>query len=373
MCARFWTACLVAILLGSASVASQKRSDPEYLAAHDAALRRAQVWLEPATPIEQASLGTNPGGDNGFAAGEVVACRFKPGGVSGTTPKFDCELPGGETVKVKYGRGNAEVYTEVIASRLLGAIGFPADRMYVVDRVRCFGCPPDPFAGLQCVNEGTPIETCFPNLDYAGHQDFESAVIERPLEGRRIETQKERGWDWKELTKIDAAAGGAPRAHVDALRLMAVVLNHWDNKAKNQRLLCLGEPDPPGRVLDTTPCERPVAMIQDLGGTFGPDKLDLQRWSDSPIWIDAATCQVSMRALPYGGSSFPDIRISEAGRQFLGERLARLSAAQLRDLFAGARVERYPHNDPAAADADAWARALQEKIRLITDRGPCPE
>ena len=269
-------------------------------------------------------------------------------------------------------RDNPEVYSEIIASRLLAALGFPADRMYVVDRVRCFGCPTDPFAGLQCVNEGVALDVCFPNLDFDHYEDFEAAVIERSLEGRRIETAKERGWTWEQLATIDPAAGGAPRAHVDALRLLAIFLNHWDNKAKNQRLLCLGEIDPPGRVLDTRPCSRPVAMVQDLGGTFGPPKLDLANWARTPIWIDPAMCTVSMRALPYGGSTFPDTEISEAGRRFLGERLRRFSTQQIRGLFEGADLARYPHEDVAAADVLNWVRAFQDKVAAIADRAPCP-
>jgi len=351
---------------------SRARTDAAYAAAHDDALRRAKVWFEPARADGAAKLGENPGGPDTFAADRVVNCQFKPGGVAGSTPKFDCQLDSGEKVKVKYGRDNAEVYAEVVATRLLDVLGFPTDRMYVVDRVRCYGCPLDPFVGLQCVNEGRSIDSCFPNLDYNAYQEFESAVIERPVQGRRIETAKERGWKWEELGHIDPAAGGASRAEVDALRLLAIFLNHWDNKAKNQRLLCLGEPDPPGRTLDPGPCGRPLAMVQDLGGTFGPNKLDLPNWAKSPIWADAATCAVSMRSLPYEGSTFPDTRISEEGRRFLADRLGRLSAQQIRDLFEGARVQRYPHADPASADVSNWVRAFQEKVRAIRDRAPCP-
>lgn len=373
---------LIALLLstlwvGSSSAISQDTSSRArdriaYSVVHDDALRRAQVWLEPAIPIEKARLGQNPDGPDTFRVDEVVSCRFRPGGVSGSTPKFDCELATGKKVKVKYGRDNAEVYAEVAASRLLAALGFPTDRVYVVDRVRCYGCPPDPYVGLECINEGKSIERCFPDLDYRRYVDFESAVIERPLEGRRIETAKERGWKWEELVKIDAVAGGAPRAHVDALRLMAMFLNHWDNKDKNQRLLCLGEKDPPGRLLDPRPCGRPLAMVQDLGGTFGPFKLDLSNWASTRVWADAPRCAVSMRALPYEGSTFPDWQISEEGRRFLAGRLGRLSAQQIRKLFEGARVQRYPHKDPAAADVGNWVRAFQDKVRAITERAPCP-
>lgn len=112
-------------------------------------------------------------------------------------------------------------------------------------------------------------------------------------------------------------------------------------------------------------------MIQDLGATFGPDKLDWSRWSASPIWTDAATCTVSMRTLPYGGSSFSDTRISEDGRRFLGERLGRLSPRQIRELFEGARVGRYARTDSQAASVDRWVQAFQARVQLITDRPPC--
>ena len=236
---------------------ADKAESAAYAAAHDAALRRARVWSEPDTPIERAKLGDNPEGPEALAPNKAVSCFFRPGGVSGSTPKFDCELESGVKVKVKYGRENAEVYADVIASRLLGALGFPADRMYVVDRVRCYGCPADPFAGLQCVNDGGAIEGCFPNLDETKYVEFDTAVIERPLKGRRVETRKERGWTWEELGKIDPAAGGAPRAHVDALRLLAIFLNHWDNKAKNQRLLCLGEEIDPIGCSSRRPARNP--------------------------------------------------------------------------------------------------------------------
>jgi hypothetical protein len=332
---------------------------------HDDALRRAQVWTDPAGPIESASLAANP--DDRFRADQVVGCRFEPVKASGNSAKFDCALPDGEVVKIKYGRDNPEVFAEVIATRLLSALGFPSDRMYVVAAVECAGCPERPFEASQCLGtqKGT-IESCIGKLDYAAVRRLPDAVIELPVPGRRIEARRLEGWGWKELDKVDPAAGGAPRAHVDALRLMAVFLAHWDNKPENQRLLCLGEKD------GNTTCARPLAMVQDVGATFGPNKLNLTGWRNAPIWADTATCTVSMRALPYGGSSFPDVRISEAGRHFLAERLGRLTRAQVHDLFTGARIERYEPIDEASRDVDRWVSVFMDKVAAIVDRPSCP-
>jgi hypothetical protein len=372
MLRKITAACLFVTSAGGTMPASSQKPTrlippASFAAVHDEALRRAQVWIEPATPIPDARPGENPAGSDTFASNAVVSCRFRPGGVAGSTPKFDCELAGGEKVKIKYGRNNPEVYAEVAATRLLATLGFPTDRMYVVGRVRCFGCTKDPFKDLQCVNKGKSLDSCFPHLDYGRHEDFDSAVIERPVEGRRIETTKERGWAWRELTKIDPSAGGATHAQVDALRLLAVFLGHWDNKSKNQRLLCLGE------SRRATGCRHPLAMVQDLGATFGPNKLDLKNWAQTPIWADVETCGVSMSTLPYGGSTFPDARISEEGRTFLATRLRQLSTRQIRELFEGARVPRYPHKHVDALDVDNWVRTFEDKVRAIIDRAPCPD
>jgi len=246
--ARVLVAIAFVISIGWTTASAQTNTKPNPSAqsspcsvARDAILRRAQVWIEPATPIEQALLGVNPAGSETFAEEAIVPCRFKPGGIAGSTPKFECELANGKKVKVKYGVDNPEVYAEVAATRLLGALGFPTDQMYVVKRVRCLGCPKNPFERLQCLNDGTAASVCFAGLDFTRTEDFEHPVIEHTVGGKRIETRQERGWAWKELNKIDPAAGGASREQVDALRLMAVFLADWDNKAKNQRLTCLDE------------------------------------------------------------------------------------------------------------------------------------
>ena len=376
---------LLMTLISEPNAMLRQKSAPEGTAEHEEALRRAQVWFEPEVPIEEARLGQNPAGDDTFSRDEEVVCSFKPDFTSGSTPKFECERSDGKDIKVKYGRDNAEIYAEVAASRLLSALGFPADRMYVVKRIRCFGCPSDPFQGLQCLNDGGSKASCFPNIDYDEYQDFDYAIIERRLEGEKLETKKVRGWGWDELSKIDASAGGAKPAQVDALRLIAVFLAHWDNKPKNQRLLCVGEESPDEGELPE--CDHPIAMVQDLGATFGPFKFDVNGWAKSPIWKDAATCTVSMRHLPYGGSSFPDTRISEEGRQFLASRLAKLSAQQIRELFEGARataaIAGNTDNtgntaDPQSAhgtggtSVDRWVRVFQNKVRAIVERAPCP-
>src|SRR5256885_7659052 len=157
-------ALFLSLLLWSSAAAGSQKSEEPSTAEHQQAMRRAQVWLEPAVPIEQAKPGENPPGPDSFSPDEAVVCSFKPAYMGGSTPKFDCELPNGDKIKVKYGRDNAEIYAEVAGSRLLNILGFPADRMYVVKSVRCYGCPEDPYLGMQCLNDGGDFDACFRNL-----------------------------------------------------------------------------------------------------------------------------------------------------------------------------------------------------------------
>jgi hypothetical protein len=332
-----------------------------------AALRAARVWQPPAVSISRAVLDANPPGPDDLDPKAVVDCRLVVKSMSGTTPKFDCDLAGHGVIRVKYGRGNPELHAEIAATRLLTALGFGADHMYTVGKVRCAGCPMFPFQALKCLGETGLEKTCFAGgIDYSSTTEFEHVSIERRLEGRRLESTPDQGWAFYEIDKVDEAAGGSPRAHVDAVKLLAVVIAHWDNKAENQRLLCL-----PGGDLPDGGCARPYAILQDLGASFGPTKLDLHNWRSTPVWADANACRVSMKQMPWGGATFPEQRISEPGRLFLLSLLEQLSAGQLRDLFAGARVELSEGITADGRQPTAWAAAFLDKVRQIREGGPC--
>ncbi len=328
---------------------------------------RAQVWSEPATPIPQFDFSANPPG--GFAVSEEVSCRFVVQKLSGRTQKFHCQLPDGRIVKVKYGAENAELQAEVAGTRLLRALGFSADDMFVVRAVRCDGCPPFPFHSLKCNERLNLPSLCFGGpLAPDGEKTFAAAVIERRIQGTIVEGYEDQGWSWFELGRIDASKGGATRAELDAFRLMAMLLAHWDNKGPNQRLIC-----PEGRERPGGGCAAPVAMIQDLGATFGPVRVDLPSWRATPIWRDRQTCTISMRTLPYAGATFPDVQISEAGRLMLLKLLEQLSPSQLRALFVASRMTTFDQVAAESRNPDAWVHAFEDKVREIGAAGPCSE
>jgi hypothetical protein len=325
------------------------------------ALRRAVVWRRPAAPSD---FSFSPPSSLPPPGAGMASCRFVPRQATGTTPKFDCALPDGEIVKVKYGR-NAEIHAETAATRLLAAMGFGADHVETVPLLRCYGCPRFPFQTIRLMELlPEPLHVGFGREDV--YTDFEWVAVERRFAGRSIEAGDLSGWAWHELDQMSAAS----RAERDALRLIAVFLAHWDNKMENQRLVCLDE-GPPGTNGE---CERPFAFIQDAGASFGPLKVDLSRWRATPIWADATRCTVSMKEMPWGGGTFPDSRISEGGRRLLGEQLESLTREQITQLFEGARFPAFERGRwfGLSAPLDAWVDAFQERVRQVLEAGPCP-
>ena len=301
-------------------------------------------------------------------AGEAeIACRYEPDETSGTTPKFDCRLPDGEVIKVKYGV-NPEIPGEVAATRLLTSLGFAADDMRIVPRVRCYGCPRSPYRSRQVAEWFFVAGILDRFLDYSEYADFTNVAVERKFPARAMEVGDHKGFGWYELDAVDASRGGASRADIDAFRLAAILLAHWDNKASNQRLVCLGETGGDR----SEPCARPLLMMQDLGATFGPRKVTLDGWKKSPIWRDAQGCWVSMKHLPYSGATFADVEISEGGRALLASKLATFTRDDFTSLLRTSRFPDARTGQPGADDVTPWVDVLQQKIDAITTRACAP-
>jgi hypothetical protein len=316
-------------------------------------IARAKVWH----PVDTASLDlkAGPARAGAFAPRETITCDYLDKRLSGATPKFACRLPDGGELKVKYldaNNKNGEVYGEILGSRLLWALGFGSDAMYSV-RVICRGCP-DEVGGIVRDN---------------GDRILEPTAVERKL-GRELDDK----WSWDELDKIDETKGGARTAERDALKLVAVLLQHSDSKAANQRIVCLD-----GATGKKQKCAEPLMMISDLGISFGRAlsrnqepraSVNLKEWSELPVWTDGKSCVGNLSGSWTG--TLKDPVISEAGRKFLADLLTQLSDDQLRDMFEAARVSLRPRA-PQQADSgfpsvDEWVKAFKDKRRQIVER-----
>jgi hypothetical protein len=311
------------------------------------AIRHAKVWT--ATDVRSMDLKAGPQGRFAFKPGETVTCDFlpRPHG-SGSTLKFACALPSGHELKVRYGGRNGEVYAQVAATRLLWGLGFGANRMYPV-KVVCHGCPPNPF------KDRTPA-------DPSSAVVFDPATIDVKADGKVVETEPDEGWSWKELDRVDEAAGGAPRSQREALELLAVLIQHSSNKAINQRILCLDEPA----------CAHSLMMITDVGKTFGranplnddtTGSVNFKEWSRMPIWKRGSGDCVGDLPASWSGT-LRDPRIGEPGRKFLADLLMQLTDSQLHDLFD---VARFTQRDRSAT-IDDWVEAFKRKRTEIAAR-----
>ena len=307
---------------------------------------KAKVWQQPAIPISQANLketeGTEP-----FKATDEVVCKFYPQASygSGNTEKFYCIMPNGRVIKVKYskdaqGTDNPEVRSELVGTRLLRALGFGADIVYMPKVVRCFGCPEDPF------------EAQATSFDF--YNDFSHAGIEVKMPGANLESKEYEGWSFSQLSDINPAVGGASRAEVDALRLLVAFVQNGDTKAANQSFICL----PGGLNADRSSCSKPFAYMHDLGAMFGGQrsiKFDVKSWKTTRVWADA-TCRV-LRPASYSGPSFMPVQISDQGRLFLSTLMDQLSREQIEDLFRGVRVPE--------AEVKEWADEFQRRVAFL--------
>lgn len=342
----------VIVLLTCAVAASaetpKKKRELTTKASRLAFIQQAQVWAP--TPVAEMDLRAGPQGKGAFEPNQEVACRYLEKKLAGTTRKFECTAGENDVVKVRYGDENGKVQGAVIASRLLWALGFGADGLYPV-QVTCVGCSADPWKQ----REWTP-----------GQHVFNPATIERKPKGHEMNSENNGGWAWPELEQTDEQQGGATRAQRDALKLLAVFMQHTDNKLQQERLLCL----PNSRTGDGG-CDKPFMMLHDVGLTFGKanvfnrtsvGSVNFEEWSSSPIWRDGPGCVGRMSKSMTG--TLGDPVISEAGRRFLGDLLMQLTDGQLHDLFDVARVNlrsRRPDTKEPPASVDEWVAAFKHK------------
>jgi hypothetical protein len=196
---------------------------------------------------------------------------------------------------------------------------------------------------------------------------FDTAIIERRIRGKSIheEGYRDQGWDWSELEEVDPGQGGAPRAQIDALKLLTAFISHVDSRADNQELIC-----PKDAVIDQDDeerCTRPLMYIRDLGTTFGGavevpgfTTLKLRYWKKWPIWKDAKNCIALLEPSESENIKLRNPKISEAGRKFLARLLVQLSDDQIHDLFSAAKADQVDQ-EPGSASIDDWVEAFKER------------
>lgn len=357
-------------------------------------LGRATIWRDPESRGPDEIL-AGPSGIFPYTFAEAttdtgIGCRFTRTGeyLGGETPKFLCTTNDRLELRVKYWdsearAGNREVFSTVAASRLLWALGFETLHALPVN-LRCDGCPKNPMTG-----EGA--QRTRPYL--AVLQEYDS----RPL--ILSHHDRDQGWSWREFDEAIKALPPGPersrqRTHFDALTLLGVFLQHGDRKPEQQALFCDAPIDPAAgqtqpwdksdrasllaEAPGTPACPHAVAMIVDLGATFGgagrtsragSATMNLDEWRTKTVFkaSENGICRGRLTvSLTAGSEGEGDPVISEDGRRFLLEQLQRLSPPHVRAIFAAARSDKIRGSDARnASGIDEWVAAFQDKVQQI--------
>lgn len=376
-------------------------------------LKAANVWNLPPWMNNQLKFVANPDIINGpeakgYAKNFVnkstgyneVFCQTneedQERGFGGKTPKLYCQLlevkgaglqpvfeDDGDrrVIKAKYhpaGELNNEIYGEILGTRLLWVLGFGADQMFYVDKINCFGCSLDPFKDR--IVDPTTLK--YPQI-------FQGVAIERKIKGDELlsaimvpkgnsqwEKDFQEGVGFREMMENLPDKSKYPKARAiqlarrDALRLLAVFMQHTDLKKDNQRFICLSKNN-------KTKCDKPFILIHDIGTSFGVrlkglklDKVHLDTWRNTPIWSNPHNCEAQMSTnlafnLQIRGEDNSMVRpkISEAGRKFLAALLGNFAADRnrVRDLFRAAHIDERGRGE----SIEDWVDVFIDKVRQI--------
>jgi hypothetical protein len=374
-------------------------------AKRDAAARSAKIWDEAEfDKLASKDLVQGPDYPGAPRVGSEIVCRFveprelKPEDLpGGNTPKFLCNpvepkpadaarAPITEQMKIKYsgvGRlttetdpkkldefrrkdadGNGEVFAEPAATRLLWALGFYADGVYPV-KVRCYGCPENPHDAYK-----------MPSDPRAGgdrkDRDFFFGAAEIKAPGKKIEKAKDSGFHWKEdVPFIDPKRSA--KDVVDGWKLFAALTYHSDNKHQQQRLFC-----PKESLAEDGTCSDARAMIQDIGTSFGSkksfpsfsyNKADFNAWREQDLWkapLADGACKANLAIHSTGDLGDPDI--SQAGREWLLEKLGAISHEQLTAIFTASRIaERGDKVDDRLVTVEDWVNLFEHKVKQMAN------
>ena len=189
----------LAIILATPPATAQKASDSA-----SAGRATAVLWKDPGD-IKTKDLFNGPGGES---YRPELPLKFLKEDNHGHNSKFDAEDANGRIWKVKLG---IEAQPEVVASRLLWAIGYFTNDNYFIRNVPIEGLPAH-------LKRGAGHVISRDRLDYAR--------LQRGPAGEK----KESNWEWRHNPFL------ATR-EFNGLRVMMALLSNWDLKTENNAIL----------------------------------------------------------------------------------------------------------------------------------------
>jgi hypothetical protein len=279
------------------------------------------LWTE--RDIEALDMFYGPGGK---AGSPDVASTFMFDGVDrdGTQKKIIVLDDRGRQWTVKYG---PEARPETAASRIIWAMGYHADQDYFVEAAPILGLP-------------------------RGEYEAREVRFERRDDGLSADGV----WQWRDNPFIGTR-------EFDGLKTLMVVLNNWDLKTSNNKVVRAPQADLTNRVFYVgdvgATFGRTGSLTHMIFGIFGPvsagTKGKAQHYAAQELIDDVRDGVVKFH---YKGR-LPDAvsRVPLIHAKWMGDMLARLSDAQLEDTFRAAGYN--------PSEVATLVHALRERTRQL--------
>jgi hypothetical protein len=171
-----------------------------------------------------------------------------------------------------------------------------------------------------------------------------------------------------------------------ALRILMGLVQHIDNKAENQRLICAKDKSEDGICSESWLVAQDVGSdlghgakpFQDLAGLKIPviSKFQLSEWSQTPVWDTAwgkvrEDCQLKVNSFPVADylpsvvsrfSTMHNKLVEIAAGQYLLKRMRKLTPQQILDIFKLAMIDRKDDPEDALREARKWRGAFLDKL-----------
>ena len=331
---------LQAAFLGVSLAALAAPADKDKIA--DVSVKSAQgtLWTDPAD-IQTRNLFYGPGGEKHQPSG--TAFTFVDEDMDGTNPKYNVKDEAGVKWKIKLG---AEAKPETAATRLVWAVGYFANEDYFLPELHVSGLPAHLHRGGNLTGPDGAMQ---------------NARLKRHSKGE----EKVGSWAWRD----------DPFAHTrewNGLRVLMAVISNWDLKDENNAIYDGG----PSRLYSR------LYMISDLGASFGTTGFNpRQTTSKGNLHNYSHAHFITKRTSEYvdfGVPSRPAImvffnpvetvprlrmrwigkRIPRGDARWMGQMLAKLSPAQIRDAFRAAGY--------SPEEMEGFAQVVEKRIHELT-------
>ena len=307
---------LLSAIAGAALAQKDKdKKDPTEVLTGEAVL-----WREP-SDIASRDLFLGSGGEQ--MKPDLSNVMFEKEEPSGYSVKYTVHDAAGKKWVVKLGN---EARPETAANRLLSAVGYVTETVYLAPCVHIKNAPKPRKDVKRCEGDG-----------------FADARFEARGEG----VKRGDNWDWKS----NPFAG---KRELNGLLVMMALLNNWDLKTANNVILQVPKPD------GTTELQY---VISDVGATFGKtggpishSRNEPEKYVKTKFIEGAAGDRIKFAYSGKQSGLFDQVSVADA--KWIGGLLAQLSDKQIEDVFRAA--------DFTPEETQMLVAEVKERIQQLT-------